>query len=189
MIENAIKNYTDSFILISGCSGGGKSTLLDELRRRGHHVVEEPGRRIVAEEIAKDGSALPWVDMASFAAKAMELSRADRRDAESKVGLVFFDRGLIDAASALEHATGEPALPYVHAERYNQLVFLTPPWPEIYSTDGERQHNFTAAVAEYDRLLSAFATLSYDVEILPLVSVIARADFVLRKVFEGRKAS
>jgi predicted ATPase len=31
-----------SFVVISGCSGGGKSTLLSELQRRGHAVVEEP---------------------------------------------------------------------------------------------------------------------------------------------------
>jgi predicted ATPase len=37
----------DRFVVISGCSGGGKSTLLAELARRGHAVVEEPGRRIV----------------------------------------------------------------------------------------------------------------------------------------------
>ena len=37
------------FVLISRCSGGGKSTLLAELRARGYPVVEEPGRRIIAE--------------------------------------------------------------------------------------------------------------------------------------------
>ena len=42
----------DRFVIISGCSGGGKSTLLAELARRGYRVVEEPGRRIVAEELA-----------------------------------------------------------------------------------------------------------------------------------------
>ncbi|WP_207234152.1 AAA family ATPase [Pseudomonas aeruginosa] len=38
------------FVAISGCSGGGKSTLLAELKLRGHAVVEEPGRRIIQEE-------------------------------------------------------------------------------------------------------------------------------------------
>ena len=37
----------DRFIILSGCSGGGKSTLLAELARRGFATVEEPGRRIV----------------------------------------------------------------------------------------------------------------------------------------------
>jgi predicted ATPase len=55
----------DRFVIISGCSGG--TTLLEELRRRGHQVVAEPGRRIVAEEIDLAGSALPWIDAPAFA--------------------------------------------------------------------------------------------------------------------------
>ena len=47
----------DRFVVISGCSGGGKSTLLAELGRRGHAFVEEPGRRIVKEELKGAGSA------------------------------------------------------------------------------------------------------------------------------------
>ena len=40
------------FVILSGCSGGGKSTLLDALAERGFAVVPEPGRRIVAKELA-----------------------------------------------------------------------------------------------------------------------------------------
>jgi predicted ATPase len=174
----------DRYILISGCSGGGKSSLLSELHRRGHFVVEEPGRRIVAEQVATKGNTLPWVNLAAFATKAIELSRADRRDANDCLGLVFFDRGLIDAACALEDATGAPVLHSISAERYHQVVFLTPPWPEIYVTDSERQHGFDTAVAEYDRLLLAFAFLNYDIEILPFVSVSERANFLLSRVSE-----
>ena len=47
------------FVVISGCSSGGKSTLIAELSRRGYAVVEEPGRRIVKEEMARNGLALP----------------------------------------------------------------------------------------------------------------------------------
>jgi predicted ATPase len=174
----------DRYILISGCSGGGKSSLLAELQRRGHHVVEEPGRRIVAKQVAEGGNALPWDNLAAFATKAIELSRADRIDAESRFGLVFFDRGLIDAACALENATSVPALQTVCTERYNQTVFVTPPWPEIYVTDSERKHGFDAAVAESDRLLLAFAKLNYDTVILPFVGVSERADFILSKLLE-----
>ncbi len=50
----------DRFVVLSGCSGGGKSTLLAELRRRGHACVEEPGRRIIQEEARNGGQAVPW---------------------------------------------------------------------------------------------------------------------------------
>ena len=68
----------DRFVVISGCSGGGKSTLLAELAGRGYAVVEEPGRRIVQEELAASGAALPWVDAAAFAGRAMAVALADR---------------------------------------------------------------------------------------------------------------
>src|SRR6516164_5896191 len=91
----------EKFVTISGCSGGGKSTLLAELGRRGYLTVEEPGRRIVRQELEDDGRALPWVDPIAFARRAIELSLMDRATTEVSSSWVFFDRGLIDAAAAL----------------------------------------------------------------------------------------
>lgn len=172
----------DRFVIISGCSGGGKSTLLSELKRRGHNVVEEPGRRIVAEELEGAGSALPWVDFPAFARRAIAVSQDDRSIAAKTQGFVFFDRGLIDAAAALEHATGTPVLKSYASERYNRRVFVTPPWPKIYVNDAERQHGFREAVAEYERLISAFTSLDYEVDMLPKVGVADRANFVLERL-------
>jgi predicted ATPase len=86
----------DLFVLISGCSGGGKSTLLTELGRRGYITVEEPGRRIVREEMLGNGLALPWVNGTAFARRAIALALADRATAIGHGGWVFFDRGLVD---------------------------------------------------------------------------------------------
>jgi predicted ATPase len=176
----------ENFVLISGCSGGGKSTLLAELRARGHHVVEEPGRRIVSEELAGDQKALPWVDPAAFARRAIEMALADRQSARALSGWVFFDRGLIDAASALDASTGDTALKTLCvAHRYHRRVFMAPPWLEIYEADGERQHGFEAGLAEYRRLAMVIPALGYEVVILPKISVSARADFVLASLSSG----
>jgi predicted ATPase len=168
------------FVVISGCSGGGKSTVLAELGRRGYSVVEEPGRRIVKAELESGGQALPWVSGAAFARRAVAMALADRAAAEARTGWVFFDRGLVDATSALQHLTAEPALETLaRPHPYHRLVFLTPPWPEIYGTDPERRHGLDAAMAEYERLLAAYPALGYEVAILPKASVAERADFVL----------
>lgn len=170
----------DRFVVISGCSGGGKSTLLAELSRRGHSVVEEPGRRIVARELECGGSALPWVDPAAFAREAVKLAQADREAASGLAGLIFFDRGLVDAAAALQHFTGEPHLDRLYRHhRYHACVFLAPPWPEIYVTDESRRHSLEDAVAEYDRLRAAYTSLGYRLEVLPKASVPKRADLIL----------
>jgi predicted ATPase len=110
------------------------------------------------------------------------MSLQDRRDAEDKSGPVFFDRGLIDAAAALEYATGEAALHRYAAERFNPCIFMTPPWPEIYDKDAGRQHDLQSAIAEYERLLQANAALGYCIQILPQTGVAARAELVIEQV-------
>ena len=170
-------------VILSGCSGGGKSTLLAELRRRGFLAVEEPGRRIVAEEMRSEGKALPWVDLEAFARRAIEMAFHDRECIKHVEKWVFFDRGLVDAAVALEHATGISASDTVSAgSRFHQQIFMTPPWPEIYQMDDERQHDMEEGIGEYHRLLDAFDQLGYDTVILPKVDVEARADFVLARL-------
>jgi predicted ATPase len=171
------------FVIISGCSGGGKSTLLAELDRRGFATIEEPGRRVVREELASGGDALPWIDAIAFVRRISAMAQADYEAARTLSGPVFFDRGLIDAAVALEHVTGEAVLTDLAARhRYSNPVFLAPPWPELFASDAERRHDFASAVAEFDRLAAAYPALGYDVILLPKASVAERLAFVLERV-------
>jgi len=165
----------DCFVMISGCSGGGKSTLIEELARRGHAVVREPGRRIIADVRAGRGGALPWDDPAGFARHAMAMAVADHAAAR---GLAFFDRGVVDAAVALHATVGESAAAEVARHRYDRL-FLAPPWPAIYENDADRRHGLDKALSDYDRVAAAYRDAGYDAVILPRDTVAARADFVL----------
>ncbi len=170
----------DRFVILSGCSGGGKSTLLDELARRGHATVAEPGRRVVAEQLREGGTALPWVDPVGFLQRVLVLAQADHDAAHRAKGWVLFDRGVIDAVAGLHHLTGQPNLAILTRRyRYHRRVFLVPPWPEIHATDAERRHGMDEAVAEYDRLAAAYPALGYEIMVLPWVSVAERADIVL----------
>ena len=58
--------HRDNFIIITGCSGGGKSTLLSGLSRKGYLVVPEPGRQIVKEQESIGGYGLPWENLDHF---------------------------------------------------------------------------------------------------------------------------
>ena len=169
------------FHVISGCSGGGKSTLLTELQQRGYAVVEEPGRRIVQEQTHTGGRALPWLDMAAFLRRAIDLARGDHANAaHDNSQWVFFDRGVIDSAAALQALTGEPVLDKLGQQyRYHSHAFLAPPWPDIYVQDAERRHDMAAALLEFERLQRTYPALGYTVSLLPKVGVAQRADFVL----------
>jgi predicted ATPase len=170
-------------IVISGCSSGGKSTLLSELSRRGYHTVEEPGRNIVREALATGSDALPWVNADAFVRKAIEFASASLARTRSINAPVFFDRSAVDALAHFERLsiTAPPDLKML-GERclYSSPVFFAPPWETLYEQDEERPLSFETAVLEYEWLRHAYPMRGYTIIDLPKSSVSARADFVLR---------
>jgi predicted ATPase len=164
----------EHLFVLSGCSGGGKSTLIDALAARGHATVPEPGRRVL-----RAGGPAPWADLAGFLRACLDLAVADHARACALAGPVIFDRSAVDALSglaALGEAVRDPGL------RYASPVFLAPPWPELFAGDGERRHAFGAAVAEYERLTWAFPAAGYAVEIMPKVPVAERVAWIEARI-------
>ncbi len=173
---------TDRFVVLTGCSGGGKSTLLAELARRGFAAFPEAGRQIVREQDWTGGDALPGADALRFSELAVSRALHFRILAAELAGPVFFDRSPVDQWAAL----GRSGLPMpatiagaVERCRYNATVFVAPPWPEIFTTDAERRHDLVEAMAEYGPLRAAYERLGYRLIDLPKTGVEARADFVL----------
>ena len=173
------------FIAISGCSGGGKSVLLDQLGLRGFATVSEPGRQIVREQQANGGLALPDRDYRAFVELCVSRAIGHMRAATATESIVFFDRGIIDAISFLDYR-GVPIPDHLQAAaerfRYDRTVFFVPPWPEIFRNDTERAHSFEDAQAQYAVLLKTYERFGYARTIVPKASIAERADFVLHSV-------
>lgn len=185
-IEDTYLNETNfpvvknNYVIISGCSGGGKSTLLSELASRGYSIVLEPGRQIVKEQTAINGNALPWTNLEKFLDLA--LSRyLFQFNSQKEQQLVFFDRGIIDAVQ-LDTPQPEYFRNAAKNFRYNHLVFLVPPWEEIFKGDTERRHSFESAKKEFDELLIKYKNFGYETVLIPKISVKERADFILEKL-------
>ena len=175
------------FVVLTGCSGGGKSTLLAELARRGLSTVPEPGRRIVAAALAGDGAGLPWNDPAGFARRALDMALADWEAAQDLPGPVVFDRGLIDAVLAFQHATGTlPPEAAGLAQRYCPIVAMVPPWPALFAPDGERRHGLPDALDEYRRLVDFLPRHGFRAVTLARVPVQRRADWMERLLIRAK---
>lgn len=170
------------FVVMSGCSGGGKSTLLAALARRGSATAPEPGRQIVREQLFIGGDAVPWTDMDAFVRLVASRAMQQLAMAAARPGLTIFDRGLVDAYAWFRTFRG--AAPSwletaVTRFRYADTVFMAPPWPEIFVADAERRHGFAEAEAEYHGLLETYCALGYRLVELPRIDVESRADFVI----------
>jgi len=165
-----------AFWVLSGCSSGGKSTLLQALEDKGYSGVPEPGRRLVADPDAPD----PWSDPVDFARRAVALAITDWKAAQARPGPVIFDRGLGDALAAYERATGQthPAAKGF-AGRYADPVFMAPPWPEIYKQDEQRPHGLDVAIAEFEHLCAFYPRYGYRIVMLPKAPVEDRVAVVL----------
>jgi predicted ATPase len=177
----------DRLVILSGCSGGGKSSLLAELGRRGWPVWEEPGRQIVREQLFIGGDALPWSDAGKFVELTISRSIHNLVMAARAGGRAFFDRGIVDQVSGLEQLNRPiPAPLAAAAERFrcHDTVFMMPPWPEIFRNDAERRHNFEDAAASYSGLLGSYVRFGYRLVEVPRLEIGARADFVLDSLAE-----
>lgn len=171
-------------IVVSGCSGGGKSSLLSELARRGYEVFPEPGRQIVKEQLHIEGEALPWKDASRFTELCLSRALYFFNMARPDRGPVFFDRSIVDALTGYSRLGLEIPPSFRRAAqlyRYAETIFLTPPWKELFANDCERRHSFADAVGEYEALCESYPSYGYRIKIVPKLSVSARADFILAK--------
>jgi len=182
---SAVANSGCRAVVITGCSGGGKSTLLAELARRGHRVFPEPGRQIVREQDWIGGDALPWSAPSKFAELVLSRGLHQRITAAGEDGVAFFDRSIVEPLSGLERL-GLPVPQHLRRAvelcRYDRTVFVAPPWPEIFRRDAERRHGLDEALEDYEPLLATYSGLGYRLVELPKTDVGARADFVLAQL-------
>jgi predicted ATPase len=168
--------------VISGCSGSGKSTLIDALAGCGELTVPEPGRAVVREQLASGGDGLPWQNLARFVELCAHQAILDFDRHAAHDRRTFFDRSLIDLLAAVErhHVPVPPILASaLTARSYARIVFMSPPWPELFAVDAERRHTFAAALAEYDSLLPAYRRHGHEIIMLPQGPVRERVAFVL----------
>lgn len=166
------------FVILSGCSGGGKSTLLEELKRQGYSVVEEAGRKIVKEH----GDLELQVLCEMIIAKSLEAYQQAKTMTKVKDGIIFFDRSFLEGINYFL-SINMPKYDYLIDEfRYYPVVYMTPPWKEIYVQDKERKHTIDDGVKEYNQLITFYPSCGYEIVVLPKVSVQERVEFVLAEL-------
>ncbi|PIR94253.1 hypothetical protein COT97_02050 [Candidatus Falkowbacteria bacterium CG10_big_fil_rev_8_21_14_0_10_39_11] len=144
-------NHNKKFV-ITGCSGSGKTSLVEELKRLGVLTVAEGTREIIESMIREDSPNLPWKNRQQFQMIIVRRRVADFVTA-SDSHVCIFDRGLPDEIAYYLKDGLKPSefcLDACEKFRYADMVFFCPPWPEIYTNDGVRQESFSQASHDAD---------------------------------------
>jgi predicted ATPase len=181
----------DKLFVITGGPGSGKTTLLLELEQRGFRCSHEVARQIIQEQIAANGDALPWANTLRYTELMLARSITAYRENTPASEIVFMDRGIPDVACyarLIGLALFDDLKTACEIYRYNKIVFLAPPWNEIYATDSERKQTHAEAVATYEKMAEVYREYGYRPIDLPKTSPLQRAEFVRVAIQESDRA-
>ncbi len=120
---------------------------------------------MVQEESASGGDGQPWVNLERFAELIFDKSRLAFEALSETSEPVFFDRSFLEALSCLRSLLLPIPQRYadtVASHRFNRVVFVTPPWEEIFTNDAERKTTFEAAVKDYEANLATYTSAGYE---------------------------
>lgn len=182
--------YTNpNLFVITGGPGSGKTTVLNELNRRGYRCVSEVARQIIQEQLNTGGTALPWADRRLYTEAMLRRSIESFIEHTPAQGIAFADRGIPDTLcyARLIGLSGQQDIETACRDyRYGSCVFIAPPWKSIYQNDHERRQDYAEAVRTYDQMRRVYQECNYELFELPLVSPENRADFILSRLECGR---
>jgi predicted ATPase len=184
-----MKRIRTNFYVITGGPGADITTLLEALQVCGFQGVPEVARQIIQEQVAIGGNVLHWGNRVAFRALMLRRSIEDYEREPDVASPVFFDRGipgLIGYSVLIGKLVPDELREAVERYRYNELVFVAPPRPEIYRHDEERKQGWQEAVETCERVVHAYRGCGYQTVELPCAPIEQRVEFVLARVGASR---
>jgi len=176
--------------VITGGPGFGKTLLVEELKQAGYLCSGEFARDLILSQQESGGEILPWKNTKLFQQNVLQ-KRIAFFDSVPSGSFAFADRGIPDQlAFARYRGFGTPeilnecSLKY----RYAQHVFVTPPWPEIYTNDTIRSETFEEAIRIHEFIVETYIGLNYEVIELPLLPVKQRMEYLLQALTSFKNA-
>ncbi len=168
-------------IVFAGGPGSGKTTLLRALELRGYAVAADSARSII--QARRSQSLTPRPAPLEFAEAILRQDIHQYGAQATRSGLVFFERGIVDALGMLHELGGLPESELqdvLLAYPYHRQVFMFPPWEAIYAIDAERDQTFAQAERVYRGASAWYQRCGYEVVEVPRASVAQRCAYVLQ---------
>jgi len=172
-------------IVITGGPSSGKTTLINALETEGHTCIPEISREITQQARDAGIDYLFLEDPLGFSRLLLD-GRKEQYLAVKKLrkDRVFFDRGIPDVIAYLEASKTPYPKSFWEAgiEHKYDIVFLLPPWEEIYTQDEERYEDFELACTLSLALKKTYMDLGHEVVEIPVGTISERINFITNHI-------
>ncbi|OAD44939.1 AAA family ATPase [Polaribacter atrinae] len=172
-------------IVLIGGPGTGKTSVINELVKRGCFCMPEISREVTLEAKKKGIDQLFLTEPLLFSKLLLQGREKQFLEAsKSNEDLVFFDRGIPDVHAYMDFFKTEyPATFFEKSNLYKySKIFHFSPWEDIHTTDNERYESFEETI-EIDRfLMKSYTDLGYCIINVPFGSLKERTDFVINSL-------
>jgi len=170
--------------VITGGPGFGKTRLIEELKQLGYNCSGEFARDLILSQQESGGDILPWKNAKLFQKNILQ-KRIAFFDSVTEGSFAFTDRGIPDQLAFARYRgfrAPEVLIECAEKYRYAPQVFVTPPWPEIFTNDAIRTETFEEALRIHEFILKTYVDLNYQIIELPLLPVKQRINYLLQNL-------
>lgn len=173
-------------IVLIGGPGTGKTTIINELIKRGFYCMPEVSRAVTLKAKKQGVEQLFLTEPLLFSKMLLEGREEQYHTATNlREKIVFFDRGIPDVHAYMNYfKTDFPSLFIEKSKEYKyDLIFHFSPWKEIYTIDNERYETFEESKTIDSFLIKAYTALEYKIINVPFGTISERTNFIINRLY------
>lgn len=175
----------EGLYIVTGGPNSGKTTIINELKKKGFNIIPEAATQIIEKELKKENSILPWGGKESLKKFQELVFKKQIQDLNNvKDGIYFSDRCFIDTISYFYHHKIEPPTEIfskIKNYNYEKIFFLEMLEKNFHKQFEGRQENYEEILRLDQILKETYQKLKFEVIIVPnTLTIQERVNFILK---------